>query len=302
MRLPRRLGVFGNAERGDGGAVQPRDRLQQSPRVGVRRPLKQVLHRGGLDDVAGVHHGDPVGQVADDAEVVADIDDRGVLLPAQGPDHLEQTRLRRRIEACSRLIQDQDGRIERQRHCDRDALVLAAAELMRVAAEHGPIHRQLRPRPGRAEHLGPLRARRMADLQRLRDLTADPHSRAQRARRVLRHEANRASPPQTPIVGVHGQNVGVADAHGAGRDARSGSCEAEQRHGQCGLAAARFADNPKDLAARQGEIDAGHELGAGFDRAHPQPLHHHVGWVSQRGVPRRLQLPRCGHDNRRSRG
>ena len=73
---------------------------------------------------------------------------------------------------------------------------------------------------------------------------------------------------------------------------RSRSCEAEQRHGQCGLAAARFADNPEDLAARQGEIDAGHELGAGFDRAHPQPSHHHVGRVSQRGAPRCLQLPR----------
>ena len=110
MGLLRRL-VFGNAEWGDSGAVQPRDRLQQPPRVGVRRPLKQVLHRGGLDDEAGVHHGDPVGQVADDAEVVADIDDRVVLLPAQGPDHVEQTRLRRRIETCSRFIQDQDGRI-----------------------------------------------------------------------------------------------------------------------------------------------------------------------------------------------
>ena len=302
MWLPRRLGMSGNPARGDGGAVQPRDRLQQPPRVGVRRPLKQVPHRGDLDDVAGVHHGDLVGQVADDAEIVADIDDRAALLFAQGADHLEQPRLGHHIEARSRLIQDQDGRIKRQRHRNRDALVLAAAELMRVAAEHGDVHRQLRPRPRRAKHLGPLGARRMADLHRFRDLTADSHPRAQRARRVLRHESDRASPPQTPIVGAHGQNVGVADAYGAGRDARSRSCEAEQRHGQCGLAAARFADNPKDLAARQGEIDAGHELGAGFDRAHPQPSHHHVGWVSQRAAPRCLQLPRCGHDNRRSQG
>ena len=56
-------------------AVDPRDRAEQAPRVGVLRVVEELVERALLDDPAGVHDDDAVGDVGDDAEVVGDEDD-----------------------------------------------------------------------------------------------------------------------------------------------------------------------------------------------------------------------------------
>ena len=64
--------------------VQARDRPQQAPRVGVLGRGEDRLLVGVLDDPPGVHHGDVVGDLGDDAEVVGDHHDRGVELASAG--------------------------------------------------------------------------------------------------------------------------------------------------------------------------------------------------------------------------
>ena len=53
-----------------------RHRREQRLRVRMGRALVDVVARADLDDLAEVHHGDPVGHVADDGQVVRDEDVR----------------------------------------------------------------------------------------------------------------------------------------------------------------------------------------------------------------------------------
>ena len=55
---------------------QRRDRVQQADRVGMRRRRKQLIDRCAFDDRAGIHHRDAIDEAGDQAEVMADPDDR----------------------------------------------------------------------------------------------------------------------------------------------------------------------------------------------------------------------------------
>ena len=57
-------------------AIEARDRAQQRIGVGVPRRAEQLEHVRGLDDAAGIHHRDPVGDLGDHAEIVGDHHDR----------------------------------------------------------------------------------------------------------------------------------------------------------------------------------------------------------------------------------
>ena len=48
-------------------------------RAGVK-----IVHRRLLDDIAGIHHRDVVGEAGDDAQIVRDPDDRGARTPPAG--------------------------------------------------------------------------------------------------------------------------------------------------------------------------------------------------------------------------
>ena len=94
-----------------------------------------VQHRGGralFDDHAMLHHHDAVGDLGDDAEIMGDEQDRGLLALLQLADQLQDLRLRGDVERGGRLVGDQEPRIERQRHRDHGALALAARQLVRI--------------------------------------------------------------------------------------------------------------------------------------------------------------------------
>ena len=57
-------------------AAQVRDGVEQRAGVGVRGSANSSARRRLLDDVAAIHHDDPVGHVGDDAHVVGDQHDR----------------------------------------------------------------------------------------------------------------------------------------------------------------------------------------------------------------------------------
>ena len=96
-------------------AVEPGDRPQQAPGVRVLRAhAKIVVGRRLLDDLAGIHHGDLVGVLGDDAEIVRDQDDRHVELALKPRDQVEDLRLHRHVERGRGLVGDQHLGLVRQ--------------------------------------------------------------------------------------------------------------------------------------------------------------------------------------------
>ena len=86
-----------------------------------------------LDDATEVHHGDPVADVLDDAQVVRDEEVREAHLRLQVGHEVQDLRLDRQVERGYRLVGDDEARADRERTRDADTLTLAAAELVRVA-------------------------------------------------------------------------------------------------------------------------------------------------------------------------
>ena len=88
-----------------------------------------------LDDLPEVHDRDPVGDVADDGEVVGDEEVGEPELLLQLDEQVQHLRLDRDVERRHRLVGDDELRLQDERAGDPDALALAAAELVRVAAQ-----------------------------------------------------------------------------------------------------------------------------------------------------------------------
>ena len=156
--------------------VQPRDRGQQAPRVGMLGRREDRVGVGLLDDPAGVHDRDLVGHLGHHAEVVGDDDDGGVELALQPLDQLEDLRLDGHVERGRRLVGDQQLRVVGQRHRDHRALAHAARELVRVGV--GALAR-LRDADQR-EHLD-----RAVPGLRLRDVAGAPARPRRSARPTL---------------------------------------------------------------------------------------------------------------------
>jgi hypothetical protein len=87
-------------------AVNARDRAQQRPRVWVAWEREQLAGGALLHQAAGVHHRDPVGGLRDDAEVVGDEQDGGLVLLAQATDQTHDLRLDRHVKRRGRFVGD----------------------------------------------------------------------------------------------------------------------------------------------------------------------------------------------------
>ena len=125
-------------------------------RLGVRvvRTVEDDVGRAELLQPSEVEHGDPIGDVADDAEVVRDEEVRDPLLRLQLDEQVEDRRLHGDVERRRRLVADDELRIAGERPRDRDALLQAARELDRLLRERplGQAHascaaRAPEPRP-----------------------------------------------------------------------------------------------------------------------------------------------------------
>ena len=93
----------------------------------------EVARAGDLDDPPEVHHGDPVADVADDAQVVGDEQVGQPELALQPLEQVDDLGLDRHVERADRLVGDDQVGLQRERTRDADALALAARELVRVA-------------------------------------------------------------------------------------------------------------------------------------------------------------------------
>ena len=68
-----------------GRLVDAQDASQQALGVRMTGPVEQILDRGLFHDLAGVHHGDALADLADDAQVVGDQQQRGADLGLDVP-------------------------------------------------------------------------------------------------------------------------------------------------------------------------------------------------------------------------
>ena len=86
-----------------------RRRAGRACRGGAARANKSAALRG-LDDLAGIHHGDPVRDARDDAEVVRDQQERDAELALQIGEQPQDLRLDGDVERGRRLVGDQQRR------------------------------------------------------------------------------------------------------------------------------------------------------------------------------------------------
>ena len=101
----------------------------------------KIWSRGAdLDDLAEVHHRDPVGDVAHDRQVVGDEQIGEAELVLELLEQVDDAGLDADVERRHRLVEHDQLRLDRERAGDADALPLTAGELVRIAV--GVLRRQ----------------------------------------------------------------------------------------------------------------------------------------------------------------
>ena len=230
--------------------VGHRDGREHRHGVGVARAVVEVVAVADLDDLAEVHHGDPVRDVAYDGQVVRDHHVGQVELLLEVLEQVDHLGLDGDVERGDRLVGHDQLRLERERAGDADALALAAGELVRVAVVvlrvqpdglQQVLHRLLPATLG----LDVLQPERRTD-----DL-ADGVPRVQRGVRVLEDHLDVATQRAHLPVGEVRDVVALEGDLAAGRLEQPGH---QPRGGA--LAAAGLADDRERLAAAYVEVHA----------------------------------------------
>ena len=163
----------------------------------MRRARVDLLARPHFHDLAEVHDRDPVGDVANDREVVRDEEVGEAEVVLEPGEQVDDLGLDRDVERRDRLVEDDQLRVEREGARDADPLPLPAGELVREAV------RVLRAEPDRPQELLDatppfLPAVEPVDPERLADDLAHRHARVERRVRILEHDLDVA--PHRPHV------------------------------------------------------------------------------------------------------
>src|SRR5579875_1372835 len=119
------------------GLRRIRDRHGREERLGVRMmgALVERVAVGQFDDLAEIHHRDPVAHLADHGEVVSDEEVREVQALLEVAQQAQDLGLDRHVERRDRLVEDDERRLDRDGPGDADPLALTAAELMGIALD-----------------------------------------------------------------------------------------------------------------------------------------------------------------------
>src|SRR5260221_1695808 len=256
-----------------GIAIDARNRAQQQLGIGMSRPREELVDRRGLDDLAGIHDGDAVGDRGDDAEIMGDEDHRHAIGGFELGEEREDLRLDGDVERRRRLVGEQQLGAAGEGHGDHHALPHAAGELMRVVGEALPRRGDLDlieqlERGG----IGLAAAHVAMIVQRLGDLEADGEHRVERGHRLLEDHRDAVAADLAHLLLVEPDEIAPGEA-----DMPGGDPPARRRHqphdgeGGDALAAAGFADDRQRLVALHGEADVAHRRvpeAAGAKRRH----------------------------------
>ena len=179
--------------------VRVGDGRKQSERVRMNGIAEERLARRDLDDAAGAHHRDFVGDVVDDREVVRDEQVGEPELGLQVLQQVQDLRLDRHVEGGDGLVAKHEVRLQRERPRDADALPLPAGEAVRIAVEKARVesdepHQLLR-------HVGPvIGVADVVDDERLAQDVEDGHPRAERAEGILEDVLDAAAEPHQVVA------------------------------------------------------------------------------------------------------
>src|SRR6266568_3180568 len=127
--------LTGDRAEAAGVAIDARDRAQQELGIGMRRSGEKLIDRGDLDDLAGIHDSDAIGDRGDDAEIVSDEDHRHAIGGFELGEEREDLCLDGDVEGGRRLVGEQQLRPAGEGHGDHHALAHAAGELVRVVGK-----------------------------------------------------------------------------------------------------------------------------------------------------------------------
>lgn len=132
--------------------------------------------RGSLQDAAVLHDGNAIRDLGDDGEIMRDEEDGEVVGASEGAKEIEDLRLDGDVERGGGLIRDEQAGAVDKRHGDKDALTLAAGELVRVVAQAKLRVRQSDLPHSSEDAVADLCARGsgMVGEKGLGDLVADP--------------------------------------------------------------------------------------------------------------------------------
>ncbi len=221
-----------------GRRFAPRFGGKQVAGIGVLRIGEDLGGRSGLDDLALGHDADPIGDLADDAEVVGDEQHGHAVLVLERLQKLEDLRLHRDVERRRRLVGDQELRPVGESHGYHHALALAARKLMRVGAE--PLLRfantdlleelQRSRAGGRTLEL-------LVDFQDFADLLLDRVQRIERCHRLLEDHGDVVAADMPELVVARLQEILPVEEDFAARMACGGvGQELQDRVGGDGFA------------------------------------------------------------------
>src|SRR5438552_1991670 len=217
------------------------------------RPLDDLFRRPFLDEVAGVHDEDAVGDVPRARDVVGDVQKRDALPLTQLAHEVQNADPDRDVEHRDGLVRDDQLRPERERLREAHALTLAAAQLVRKLACGRPGWHE----PDLAENAFGLPAPTVSaepatvQLQRARDAVRNPIGRVDRAVRVLKDHRHVARVGQPPLA-----RAKAAERLALEIDlALCRLVDAREQPGDRALPAAALADERDDLAPADGEVD-----------------------------------------------
>jgi hypothetical protein len=244
---------------GDGGQRRPAlvrigQCLQQQARVGMAWRGKELLGRGHFDDLAGVHERDVVGHAGHDAEIMGDEQQPQPALALQVQQQVEDLFLDRHVECRGGLIRDEELRLGRQCDGDHHPLLLPAREAERILVD-APFGL------GDADTAQPvngLDSRSRAAQQRVRfdrfdDLLTHAHHRVQARGRFLEDHGHTPTAHSAHARFGQCERVLAVEFDTTGGDAPAFRQQPHQRQRRHALAAARFADQRKGLAAVDGQ-------------------------------------------------
>ncbi len=265
-----------------------RHRRKQGLRVRVQWRVVELVAVGHLDDLAEVHHGHAVGDVAHHRQVVGDEEVGQAELLLEVFEQVHDLGLDRDVERGPRLVADDEVRIGGKRPGDADALPLAAGELVRVAV--GEVGVEADRLQQFLHALGALvLGHQLVDLHRLGHDVAHGHAWVQRGVRILEDHLQVA--PHLPHLGAveRGQVAAVEDDVAFGR-----LVELQDGASRGRFTAPRFADEAQRLAALDGEGNAVDRLHGADLALEDDPLREREVHLEVLHIQQRLTISRGG--------
>lgn len=225
--------------------------------IGVTGVEEEVAGGGGLDNVAVLHDGDAVGDLADDGEVVGDEEHGEVMSAAEVVKEGEDLRLDGDVEGGSGLVGNEETGPVDEGHGNEDALALTAGELVGVVAVAvGGVGKGHVVHGGEdAVADGGTAQVWVVGLEGFGDLGADGHDRVEGGHGLLEDHGDVAAAVAAHGGFGEGEEVCAVEVDAA-CDGCGGGEEAKQGEGGGGFAGAGFSDEAQGFARGDREGDA----------------------------------------------